>query len=267
METYRLKNIAILILLLLNVFLLMLLGYQYLQSRQADENTVTQLRLLFSDSQLTLSDQVDPLAPALNSMVLSRNTEAESDMAEALLGEPAESASQGGGIYSYSAAAGSLQFRSGGSFDGVELSLPVDDPEAFARSFCEAFGYQDLAVRLTGNSGSVTGVQYVAGVPILGCGVTLTFSRGNLTAVSGSHISLENAALEDTEQLTCVSALTRFLDYRASAGVVCTQVTDASCVYALQSSSSVLRLAPVWRLETDTYSYLVDASSGEISRA
>lgn len=32
METYRLKNIAIIILLLLNAFLLLLLGSQYLQT-------------------------------------------------------------------------------------------------------------------------------------------------------------------------------------------------------------------------------------------
>ena len=35
METRRLKNIAILILLLLNAFLLLLLGYQYLQAEEA----------------------------------------------------------------------------------------------------------------------------------------------------------------------------------------------------------------------------------------
>lgn len=59
METYRLKNIAILILLLLNIFLLMLLGYQYLQSRQTASDTVEQLRTLFSDNQLTLDGSVD----------------------------------------------------------------------------------------------------------------------------------------------------------------------------------------------------------------
>ena len=46
METYRLKNIAILILLLLNAFLLMLLGYQYLQSRQTASDTVEQLHTI-----------------------------------------------------------------------------------------------------------------------------------------------------------------------------------------------------------------------------
>lgn len=110
METYRLKNIAILILLLLNAFLLMLLGYQYMQSRQSDEDMVEQMHVLFSGNQLSLSDSVDLLQPVLSPLTLSRSTEMEANMADALLGEDVESASQGGGIYSYSSPAGSLQF-------------------------------------------------------------------------------------------------------------------------------------------------------------
>ena len=133
METYRLKNIAILILLLLNAFLLMLLGYQYMQSQQSDVDTAAQLRVLFESNQLTLSESVDPLQPTLTPMALSRSTGTEADMAAALLGGEAVGASQGGGIYSYIAAAGSLQFRAGGSFDSTQLSRRVEDIAALAR--------------------------------------------------------------------------------------------------------------------------------------
>ena len=267
METYRLKNIAILILLLLNIFLLMLLGYQYLQSKQTASDTVEQLRALFSDNQLTLDSSVDVLQKGLSPMRLTRNTTAEASMAAALLGNDWESVSQGGGIYSYASPAGELQFRSGGSFDGAGLSLPVDDAAAFARSFCETFSYKDIAIHTSGNTTTVTGTQYIAGVPIRYCGITMTFQGGYLTAVSGSHISLENGQLEDSDQLTCASALVRFLDYRSSAGIICSRITAVSCIYSLQGTSSSLRLAPLWLVETDTYNYLIDASSGEISRA
>lgn len=267
LETYRLKNIAILILLLLNAFLLLLLGYQFLQSRQTASDTVEQLRSLYSGSQLDLDGSVDVLQEGLSPLRLSRNTTVEAAMAGALLGGEAESVSQGGGIYSYVAPAGELQFRSGGSFDGAGLRLPVDDPAAFCRSFCEEFSYQDLSLSLHQGTGNATATQYVAGVPIRGCGVTLTFLDGCLTAVSGSHVSPESGQLEDSEQLTCASALVRFLDYRSSAGIICSRVTAVSCVYSLQGTSSSLRLAPLWLIETDIYAYLVDASSGEISRA
>ena len=205
METYRLKNIAILILLLLNAFLLMLLGYQYLQSKQTAADTVEQLHALFSDSQLALSDSIDLLEPVLSPMLLSRSTAAESSIANALLGGNTESASQGGGIYSYTS----------GSFDGTQLSLPVGDISEFVVSFCDDFGYQDVHMQITGSSGTATATQYVAGVPIRDCGVTFVFSGGRLVSVSGLHISLENAVLDTDEQLTCASALVRFLDYRS----------------------------------------------------
>ena len=59
METYRLKNIAIIILLLLNAFLLLLLGSQYLQTMQAETDTAGQLRALCQSSQLELAGQID----------------------------------------------------------------------------------------------------------------------------------------------------------------------------------------------------------------
>ena len=52
METRRLKNIAILILLLLNAFLLLLLGYQYLQAEEAARDTREQLSVLFASQEI-----------------------------------------------------------------------------------------------------------------------------------------------------------------------------------------------------------------------
>lgn len=92
----------------------------------------------------------------------------------------------------------------------------------------------------------------------------MVFYNGILTEVSGAHITLDNASLTSGEQLTCASALVRFLDYRSTAGIICSEVASVSCIYYLQETSSTL--VPVWQVETDTYTYLVDASSGEISR-
>ena len=54
METRRLKNIAILILLLLNAFLLLLLGYQEMQGRRAEREALDRLGTLFATEGLAL---------------------------------------------------------------------------------------------------------------------------------------------------------------------------------------------------------------------
>ena len=267
METYRLKNIAIVILLLLNGGLLLLLGYQYLQAKRTESETSRQLQALCEAHQLTLNSRVDLSQTPLSPLTLSRSNETEQAIASWLLGSEAASSSRGGGIYSYDVEGGSIQFRSGGSFDGSHLSLRVDDITDFSQRFCKQFGYQDVQVQVRNLTGSVTAMEQVAGVPVYGCNVTMYFEDGLLTSVTGAHVGLEGAVVEAGRAMTCVTALVRFLDYRGTEGIVCSSVSDVQCVYTLQSTTSTLRLLPVWRIDTDTYTYFVDCSSGEITRA
>lgn len=267
METRRLKNIAILILLLLNIFLLLLLGYQHLQARRSYNKAAEQLQQLFSADQITLSPQADLSQEPLQPMSLTRDTEMESAMAAFLLGSEVPFLSQGGGIHSYTSAGGSIHFRSGGSFDSSELSLPVSNVIGYTQDFFHAFDYIQTDSQLSGSSGTISAVQQINGVPVTDCGVTLVFESGTLTSVSGSHISLENAAPAGyDEQLSCITALVRFLDHRRDSGMISRQVDDIFCIYELERTSSVLHLLPVWQIETDTYTYLVDCSDGKITR-
>ncbi len=265
METCRLKNIAILILLLLNAVLLLLLGHQHLQARHSAREADGQLRALYAAGQLALDDSVDLGQQPLTPLALVRREETEQAIAACLLGGSAVSASQGGGIYSYAGDCGTIQFRAGGSFDGSRLTLAVDDITEFARQFCRQFGYENAVLQIKERSGTVTAVQQVQGVPVAGCGVTLRFDRGVLTAVSGAHVSLEDASPEAGGRMSCITALVRFLDHRAAAGIVCSEVTGVSCVYELQGGGA-LRLLPKWQVETDTYTYFVDCATGEVSR-
>lgn len=264
METYRLKSIAIVILLLLNACLLLMGGYQNLQTLRMERQAEEQLRELYRSSQLTLGAEVDLSQQALGPLHLSRQAETEQAIASALLGGGAVPTSQGGGIYSYEAAGGTIQFRAGGSFYGSRLDVAVEDPAEFARSFCRRFGYEAPRLQLTEDgSGSIYAGQLVGGVEVSNCGVELYFEQGRLISVAGAHVTLEGAAAEPGEQMSCVTALVRFLDYRNASGVVCSEVTGASCVYQLQNTAA-LRLVPAWGIKTDTYTYYVDCETGEV---
>lgn len=266
METSRLKNIAILILLLLNAGLLLLIGSQRWQSRRVESYTAKQLSQLYEASQLSLDSRLQLTQQPLSPLTLSRHTESEQAIASYLLGGNALSSSQGGGIYSYETGCGTIQFRSGGSFDGSHLSLAVEDIDSFVRQFCDQFGYKDLQIDLNDRSGTVYAVQEVAGVLIYGCNITISFENGVLTSVAGAHVNIEDAAVESAGRISCVTALVRFLDYRNASGTVCSEVTDIQCIYELQTTAATVRLLPAWRIRTDTYSYFVDCLTGEISR-
>jgi len=125
METKRLKNIAILILLLLNGFLLALLGYQELQAVQASRTAKEELEALFTTEELTLSFDSGVMEQSLSPLTLTRQMETEGRIAAFILGEVVPSESQGGGIHGYQTELGAVQFRAGGGFDTVWIDRYV----------------------------------------------------------------------------------------------------------------------------------------------
>ena len=266
METRRLKNIAILILALLNVFLLVILGYQELQGRQISRDTVEGLRELLASEEMTLLDSADVMQESLLPLTLVRQKEKENAIAAFLLGETVAQESQGGGIQGYNGTAGMVQFRAGGGFDTVRFSRVIEDIPGFAGQFCEKFGYKNAVINIAGGNGTVTATQYLAGVPIYGCGVTLTFQNGCMVSAVGANVGLSDAATDSEDPLSCVSALVSLMDYRRSAGIMCSEVRGVRCIYQLQTTSSAPRLLPIWEIETDTYTFLVDGVTGTVSR-
>lgn len=264
METYRLKNIAIMILLLLNVCLLFMVGYQYYQSMQAQRRAAAQLRELYGNSQLALDSRIDLDQRPLENLLLARQTETEQDIASALLGEEPLFTSQGGGINNYASRGRTIQFRSGGSFYGSRLDQPVEDVPAFVKSFCSRFEYGEPLLQLDEKgSGSAIAGQMANGVPVTNCAVELYFEEGKLISVTGAHVNTKDASGGPGAEMACITALVRFLDFRNTSGVVCSEVSGVRCVYQLQSVSAP-RLLPVWEIETDTYTYYIDCGTGEV---
>lgn len=266
METKKLKNIAILILLLLNAFLLALLGYQKLQAVKVSRAAMEELATLFAAEELTLHLSSDVSQESLAPLTLTRQTETERRIAAFLLGEVVSAESQGGGIYRYRSGQSVVQFRAGGGFDTVHLGREIGDASTFAHQFCDRFDYEEAVFHLDNGSGRVTAVQYVAGVPVLESSVTMVFEDNKLIYAVGAHIDLADAVIDEEEHLSFLSALVRFMDYRRETGIVCSEVREVRCVYQLQSAVTPPRLLPVWEIETDTYTYLVDGISAEVTR-
>ena len=98
MESYRLKNIVILILLILNIFLAALLVHYRLQGTRARLAMLEELHSLFDASAISLSEDLELDAAPLASLSVQRDLDAEAEIAAMLLGESAAAEHQGGGI-------------------------------------------------------------------------------------------------------------------------------------------------------------------------
>lgn len=267
MERYRLKNIIILILALLNLCLLGILALRVSAELSSRRQAREQLVSLFAAAEMTLdADLISDETPP-PSLTLTRDEAEEQAMAAYLLGGTPARTDQGGGLFSYTGEYGAAQFRSNGGFDAV-CDRPLKDPETFFREFCKTYGYEDAAVSLEDGTGTVSAVQYYQDYPVVGCTVTFSLEDGVLKRAIGTHLpDSAAAAASDEAPLSALSALTALYN-TIREGAVGTAVADVYLCYELQSTTTALMtLAPAWCVVTDTASYYVNCISGAVTPA
>ena len=267
MDRYLLKNIIIIILVLVNGFLLGAITLRQPAEDRSRRQAEEQLVELFAADGITLdpdaiSDQVPPAA-----LAFLRSTEREREAAAFFLGETLTQEDRGGGISTYTGAAGIATFRSNGSFD-IKGTLSAENAETLCKDFCRAFSYgQPTSLLDQDGSGSGSAVYRYNKLPVFNCTVAFTLEKGVLTSVSGTLLPKEGSAAQETrEPLTASAALTTFQKVHRESGAVGSAITEMYACYELQSaSSSALSLVPAWCVVTDIANYYVNAVTGSVT--
>ena len=264
MESFRLKNIVILILVLMNLCLLGLLGLRATTGLSAQAEAREQMVQLYAAEGVSLDGDLISGATPPASLTLARDTAAEEKLAEFLLGEPLSLSDGGGGVTAYQNANGSAVFRSDGTFD-VVIEQGDESAETLCRAFCRAFHYDGLSFSVEGTEGTAAALQAYNGAPVVNCAVTFTISGGRVTAVSGTHLPQEGQSAGGDGALSALGALNAFLG-TVQSGAVVTAVTDLYLCYELQSTiATPMALVPAWCVVTDTASYYVNCYTGAVS--
>lgn len=266
MDRYRLKNIIILILLLVNLFLLGSLAQRRAMEKATYQNTVEQITTLFSMDGVSLDVESIPRDVPPVGWTMSRSTELDRQAAAFLLGEPVSRADQGGGIFTYSGKNGAALFRANGSFSAAG-TLSDTNGEDFCRDFCRQFGYDAPQSQLDQNvTGTITAARRWNNLPVLGCTVTFTLTEGRVTGVSGTLLPETATELPDqAEPLSALAALTAFQQNRKETGAVVSSISDIYLCYELQSTTAVpMVLTSAWCIVTNTAKYYVNSATGAV---
>ena len=270
MNTAKLKNIIIVILLLANAFLFVLQVSLRAETRASYEHSLEELVSLYTASGVALDQKMLENADfSVLNVSPARDLDAERAFAEGVLGS-VSSVDSGGGIYRYYSTDGMdgsvCLIRSGGTVE-ASVRREVDDPYRFCEELCLPLGYTVITSLDEGDTLTIQPMRLLDDLEIYNCSLTFSFSGNTLTAVSGCLLPAFDTEGSEAQPLDVVTALVRFLDYRASSGAVCTEVSRLSAGYLLQSSTaSPFQLVPVLRVETDVYCYYVNSISGEVSR-
>lgn len=265
MERFRLKNIIILILVLLNGFLVSSLAQRRTAERDAFHRTAEQLAALFEENGMTLEPGAVSRDLPSDGVALARDTALEERAAAFLLGDALSVSDQGGGIFHYAGPAGEAFFRSSGGFEAAG-TLAQRDVEDFCRDFCRTFSYEAPDLRLDEEgSGVFTALGIYGRLPVFNCTVTFTVENRVLTAVSGTLLPKAGAPVSGEEPLSAAGALTAFQRMRRESAAVASTVTDARLCYELQTAGASMSLDPAWRIVTDTEDYFVNCFTGAVT--
>lgn len=259
METYQLKKITIIVLLLVNLALLGLLGQNALQQRNSEQQTLMQLKDLYLSSGVELALESLPHAATQHSATVQHSNDAEAAFAELFLGKA--DVQESGSSMLYSSQLGAMRLRRNSAFE-LNMYTPSLTAETCLR-LLEDLGYTAYPYHNSDNTLYLT--QIVNGLPVVDSTVTLHFSGGFLTSASGFYITglLEN---KDTSAYSAADALAAFLQYTLDQDITINHVESISPAHQLSTETLFQStLLPAWIIRADDISFYVSHDGSKIA--
>lgn len=276
MEGSKIKNIIILILLTVNLFLLVQVVDQERRSARNQEETRAGAVEVLARQNIAVRLDKLPEERSLPPMdVPQRDRAWEEAMAAALLGE-ALSAGEEGGPAAYRNGQGEGLFFSNGRFSFTfQEGLPLDgeEPEKHAVRLMKAAGYEGSVLRTEQDpedgSLQVELRQLWGGEEIFNCGAVLTYRGGALRAVEGQRLTGTPTEAGDAAGLSVATVLIRFLGgIRGESWYLCSEIQDLRLGYVVaMEASGAGTLTPVWLVDTDGRNFYVNGMDGSLSVA
>ncbi|MDO4269826.1 MAG: hypothetical protein Q4C72_02780 [Eubacteriales bacterium] len=265
MQWDKVKNILIVILLAVNLFLLSNLGAKAWQSKRHAEELDDNLRALLAGYEQTLDEDFrlpqDKVLPLLS---LDRSRADEEAAAGAMLGGGMTRTEQEDGTVFFESETGSLEWGADGVVRGrCETGQPAPANEnaalRLARTLLTRWGLQAEDAAYTTDGLSVTMTGTIAGQPVHNRLLTLRFDQAGLAELSGLWTFGTPYTTARESGVSCVAsdALLAFAANAEPGG----KILSMTAGYRLQSDSSRrLQFTPTWKITTDSGEYLVDCA-------
>lgn len=257
MEWGKVKTVLIVVLLAVNVILGGNLFLQVRQRQQAEEGALlAALAMAESRGVTILSSEALQLPVSLPEYSSVRMPSLEQDFSAALLGA-VQAQEAGGGVTFYTSVSGSVSFRRGGA---LEIVLPGDWRESTDQllSLLEEAGL-DLSHAIRGTRDGVltlrqTVEDYISD-NVLQCSLT-----AEQAVITGRWLLGQSSWQESDDGCSRAEAVLAIAEMGQQAGG-CVVKTITPCYVAQNISSGETRLVPVWQVETDQDTFLLDIVS------
>ena len=267
MPKSKLKNLIILILAAVCLFLLILVVPTRLEALHAQQESFRALQEVFHGDGVALDFENLPRPEKLYSRASQFEAAEKDRFAAALLGEQVLKTDE---LYRshYRSKLGSCDVGLDGSCRCTLLERPeAADEMGFVTSFLQRIGYAYFSVRRSEAGGSVVlhAVSAADGFPVLRDFLDFEFEGGKLASVSG-HLIPQGSGTR-LSRAACCSAQDALIAFRAgyaASGFSGTRIYKLQQGYYLPGIGSDVTLQPAWQIETDAGQYLVDGITKNI---
>ncbi len=264
MDTKKIENIIIVILVLLNLVLLGLTVSDDLQDRRADRKTVETLTALLAEDGIALGPEADLLqeTPAVCTVV--RDPDEELARMEAMIGR-ADYEDQGGSIRYYYSNRGQALLRGTGEMDLLLTSGSVRIRGGMERTAERLFRAADVGTCAWSAPSPTELIRCCLwdGLPVYNARVSFDFSGDFLTMVSGVVVLTTETSRSTEGVMNAAGILVRFLEIVRSEGFICSTLRTLTPGYLMSVTvSGESTLTPVWHIETDTGDLYLNALTG-----
>ncbi len=270
MDSVKVKNFIILVLVIVDLALLVLVVRDAARGSEQRKEAIEGAREVLLNHGISVSEDADLGEREGSSYSVSRSDEAERLAAEAIFGE-VEVIDRGGGIVMYSAVSGEVTFRGAGGLEMqyYGISAPeTDEPEKLALEMSRTLGAEayseDISSVTEGETTTVSVGCSWMGSRIVNCELNYTFKGGKLLYVSGSRPLGESSSERLEEIIDVPTVLMRFIELTQQQGHVCSMLEELELCYLYSGTASGGgSLSPVWQLRTDTGYFYINAITGK----
>ncbi len=266
MDSSKLKNIILVVLLVVNVvFACLLMGFRR-DAAGSERNMKNDLISVYAQHGIELSDSIRVSAEAPEGYILARSEDSELNAVKKLLGRTTVY-DQGGNVLYYSCEKGEARFRGTGEmeivFSGSSWKFR-GDAAAAAKKAAKKLG-MDPIVRSV-DAGDLTVVELgwrFRGSEVFNSSVEVNLSQQALLMAVGHRAFDEVLGTTGAETKNCADALVEFLALTEERGYDCGEVYSVESGYIISVPvSGEAMLTPAWKIETNNGNYYINAVSG-----
>lgn len=266
MDNRVLERIIIAILLLLNLFLAAAVLSDRAETRRSNREITAYVTDVLAEHGISAAEDAVTVQEAPKRVTLARSDQREAEIARQLLGK-AEPQELGGKIMFFRTEKGQANFRGSGEMTALYTAGAVPLRADAARTALRLLQQAGIDAEPTGPSPEDALSAELRCLwnryPVYNAVLQFDYSDDSLYMISGNRVFDSLTGEDGTGLMNSVSALLRFVELVERDGLICSRLDAVQAGY-LQAVvvSGESTLSPVWRIETDTGVFLINADTG-----